>query len=149
MEAIKKARLMEAGSLEQFTRIWEGAVRATHHFLSEQDIEKLKPLVKEALGAVEHLYYFERDDDPLGFVGVEKDKMEMLFIDADVRGRGIGRQLATFAIQTFGVIYVDVNEQNPQAIGFYEHLGFERIGRSELDEQGNPFPLLHLQLKTQ
>jgi putative acetyltransferase len=41
---------------------------------------------------------------------------------------------------------VDVNEQNPQGVGFYRHMGFEQVGRSELDGQGNPFPLLHMRL---
>lgn len=42
---------------------------------------------------------------------------------------------------------MDVNEQNAQARGFYEHEGFEVIGRSETDEQGEPFPILHMRLK--
>lgn len=43
-------------------------------------------------------------------------------------------------------IYVDVNEQNEQAAGFYRHMGFVVKHRSALDEQGNPFPVLHLAL---
>jgi putative acetyltransferase len=39
---------------------------------------------------------------------------------------------------------VDVNEQNPEARGFYERLGFTVVARSELDGTGRPFPLLHL-----
>ena len=42
------------------------------------------------------------------------------------------------------VKYVDVNEQNPQAVGFYNHMGFKVFKKSELDEQGNPFPILHM-----
>jgi putative acetyltransferase len=39
---------------------------------------------------------------------------------------------------------VDVNEQNGAALGFYEALGFEVVDRSPVDEDGRPFPLLHL-----
>lgn len=39
-----------------------------------------------------------------------------------------------------------MNEQNPQASGFYRHYGFVITGRSPLDGQGNPFPLLHMKL---
>lgn len=42
---------------------------------------------------------------------------------------------------------MDVNEQNPQAVGFYKHMGFDTFKRSEFDEQGNPFPILHMKLK--
>ncbi|MNL49918.1 putative N-acetyltransferase YjaB [compost metagenome] len=70
----------------------------------------------------------------------------MLFVNPAARGRGIGKQLVTYAVQTLNVLYVDVNEQNPQAIGFYEHLGFRVFDRSERDEQGQPFPILHMKL---
>ena len=36
-----------------------------------------------------------------------------------------------------------MNEQNPQARGFYEHMGFQVYKRTELDEQGNPYPLIY------
>ncbi|MEG5438703.1 GNAT family N-acetyltransferase, partial [Enterobacter hormaechei] len=54
-----------------------------------------------------------------------------------------------YAIAEFGVNEVDVNEQNPQGVAFYRHMGFEQVGRSELDGQGNPFPLLHMRLSGQ
>jgi putative acetyltransferase len=38
----------------------------------------------------------------------------------------------------------DVNEQNGQAVGFYKRMGFTATGRSPLDGQGRPYPLLHL-----
>ncbi|HGJ5875650.1 MAG TPA: hypothetical protein ACHBX0_03620 [Arsenophonus sp.] len=41
---------------------------------------------------------------------------------------------------------VDVNEQNKQAIGFYQRHGFRVYDRSELNGQSNPFPLLHMWL---
>lgn len=39
---------------------------------------------------------------------------------------------------------VTVNEQNPKAVGFYEHLGFQTYKRTECDEEGNPYPLLYM-----
>lgn len=52
--------------------------------------------------------------------------------------------MTELAISQYGVRYVDVNEQNPQAIGFYEHIGFEVFERTEFDEQDNPFPILKM-----
>ena len=40
-----------------------------------------------------------------------------------------------------------LNEQNPQPVGFYEHLGFETYRRTDFDEEGNPYPLLYMKLK--
>jgi putative acetyltransferase len=70
----------------------------------------------------------------------------MLFIDPAYRGKSVGKFLTRYATEEIGARKVDVNEQNTQAIGFYEHLGFEIIGRSPFDGQGLPFPLLHLKM---
>lgn len=45
-----------------------------------------------------------------------------------------------------GAGLVDVNEQNPDAVGFYRRMGFEIVGRLPLDGQGRPFPVLHMRL---
>ncbi|WP_155550015.1 GNAT family N-acetyltransferase, partial [Cronobacter sakazakii] len=80
-----------------------------------------------------------------GFVGVLDEKIEMLFVEPQVFGRGIGKALLTFACEQQGARFVDVNEQNPSAIAFYEHMGFVHTGRSPLDGEGQPYPLLHMQ----
>lgn len=79
-----------------------------------------------------------------GFIGVSDTNIEMLFVSPDYFGQSIGKQLANFAIENLNASKVDVNEKNPQAIGFYEHIGFKKVGRSDLDGQGNPFPLIHM-----
>lgn len=70
----------------------------------------------------------------------------MLFIDPEFRGKGVGRVLTKFAVKDLKIEKVDVNEQNLRAVGFYEKLGFKLIGRSELDGQGKPYPILHLKI---
>lgn len=84
---------------------------------------------------------------PVAFMGIDTDKIEMLFVSPDCLGKGIGKELAELGIAQYGVQYVDVNEQNPQAAGFYRHIGFEVFERTELDEQGNPFPILKMRLR--
>lgn len=131
---------------QEMLDIWESAVRATHFFLTEQDIEGLRPLVYQGIRHVSHLLAYTGQEHYLGFIGVQEQKIEMLFVDPAVRGQGIGKQLVTYALHTLNVLYVDVNEQNPQALGFYEHLGFQVYDRSEWDEQGQPWPILHMKL---
>lgn len=131
----------------QLLSIWEAAVRQTHLFLEETDIMGLRPLVADGLRQIEHLIgWADERSQWRGFIGVQEDKIEMLFVDPAARGNGVGRQLVEHAIQAQRVRYVDVNEQNPQAVGFYVHMGFEVFSRSERDGQGNPFPLLHMRL---
>lgn len=130
-------------------QIWESSVRATHLFLSEKEIGNIRQYVPQALREVPHLIV-ARDDEgrPVGFAGVDGRKLEMLFVSAEHRGRGIGKQLLRRAVDSYSVNELAVNEQNPQAIGFYEHMGFQTCGRSETDEQGNPYPILYMKSRT-
>ena len=133
---------------QEVVELWEASVRATHHFLKEEDIEYFKPLILNTyLDAVE-LRCIKNDTGKLiGFLGVADQNLEMLFIHPDFRGIGIGKTLLKYSIDTMGVKKVDVNEQNGQALEFYQHCGFEVTKRSELDSSGKPYPILHMELK--
>lgn len=126
--------------------IWEAAVRATHHFLTEDDIQLFRPLVRDGyLPSAERLAVARAADGlARGFVGVDGHKVEMLFVDPAHHGTGAGKALLDHAIRQWDADTVDVNEQNPGAVGFYLHMGFEVESRSERDGLGKPFPLLHL-----
>ena len=113
--------------LHRLVAVWEESVRATHLFLSDDEIKRIKDYV------------------PVAFMGVEGDRLEMLFLSPAVRGMGLGRQLLERGIHHYGVRTVTVNEQNPQAVGFYEHMGFRTYQRTDHDEQGNPYPLLYME----
>ena len=128
------------------TDIWEASVRATHTFWTEVDIAALRQYVPDALRAVEHLTVLLDDNSQLaGFCGVDGRRLEMLFLHPDMIGKGAGRMLVQHVFDTYQVNAVCVNEQNPNAAAFYRRMGFVVLDhRTELDEQGRPFPLLYL-----
>ena len=127
--------------------IWEKSVRATHDFLPEENIKALKPLILEHYFDAVDLRVAKNDRDIIvGFIGVAESNVEMLFISPDSRNSGVGSLLLKNAIKQQSASKVDVNEQNLDAIGFYKHLGFRVFSRSPIDGQGNPFPLLHMEL---
>jgi len=126
--------------------IWERSVRATHDFISEEEINHLKPLILKEYFHQVLLHKYVQDGQIVGFIGTSSNNIEMLFIDPEFRGKGIGRVLTNFAVIELKIEKVDVNEQNLQAFRFYEKLGFKIIGRSELDGQGKPYPILHLKI---
>ena len=142
---------IEATSKEDYIlilEVWEASVRATHHFLKEEDIEFFKPLILNTyLDAVDLRVVKNRENRIVGFLGVADHNLEMLFIHPDFRGKGIGKALLEHAVKEMEVTKVDVNEQNDQAVGFYQYLGFKIYGRSEVDGLGKPYPLLHMKLK--
>lgn len=127
--------------------IWERSVRATHDFLAEQEIIILKSLILNEYFHQVLIHKFVQDGRILGFIGTSNDNIEMLFIEPEFRGKGIGKAFIEFALNELKIDQVDVNEQNTQAVGFYQKLGFEVLSRSELDHQGKPYPLLHLKFK--
>lgn len=125
--------------------VWENSVRATHLFLSDSEIQSLKKYVPQALNEVLHLLIAEDESGrPVAFMGVETGSLEMLFIAPEERGKGLGKRLIQYGIKNYSVEKLTVNEQNPQAKGFYEHMGFQVYKRTDLDEQGNPYPLLYM-----
>lgn len=131
--------------VDELTALWERSVRATHAFLDEEGIVRIKAYVPDALRGVPELVLAVNDtDSPLAFMGVAEGRLEMLFVDPEARGSGIGRALLEHGIERLGVAELTVNEQNPQAVGFYEHMGFSTYRRTDTDEQGDPYPLLYM-----
>ena len=132
---------------EKLLNIWETSVRATHLFLSNTEINKIKKYVPQALSEVKHLIVaVSNDDKPIAFMGVAAYHLEILFVAPEECKKGSGKKLLLHGTKNHGVNEVTVNEQNPQAIGFYEHMGFECYKRTDFDEEGNPYPLLYMKL---
>ncbi len=136
---------LAAAHYPEILEIWEASVRATHHFLSEEDISFYKPIIlKYALPATD-LYGIVRNNEICGFMGVSENKVEMLFLKPDKRGMGLGRRLLELALTKLKTYKIDVNEENPDALGFYQHLGYKVVSRDEFDGNGRPHPILHLE----
>lgn len=133
--------------LRELTEIWLRSVKSTHHFLTEQDIKKLYPLVSDALKNVPFLLTAKNENGKLlGFMGIEDNKLEMLFIHPDAQKQGLGKAMVSHAVNAYRIQFVDVNEANRDAFAFYRKIGFEPFARSEYDDLGNHFPLLHMKL---
>lgn len=130
--------------IAELTAPWEASVRATHTFLTPEGIAEIRGFVPQAFRAVAHLVVAERWGRVLGFAGVEGERLEMLFLLPELRGEGLGRALLTFVAETYSVNELTVNEDNHEAVGFYEHMGFKTYKRTDTDEEGRPYPLLYM-----
>lgn len=127
-------------------KVWEASVRATHHFLPDKEIHELKPLILNNYFDMVLLKCSKnKENEIMGFIGVAEHKIEMLFVSPHAQGQGIGSALCQYAMEHMQATKVDVNEQNPRAREFYEKMGFKVIRRSELDGQGKPYPILHME----
>lgn len=145
-------RPAHADEQETLHVLWERSVRATHHFLGNEDIVYYSSMVWEFLASDIEIWVAASDgtNTPLGFMGLDRDssgtgwKLEALFVDPAAARKGVGSQLVRHARQLKGELALDVNEQNPDAIAFYRRLGFTETGRSPVDGAGKPFPLIHM-----
>ena len=133
---------------QELIAIWEASVRATHHFLKEADILYFKPLILDKYFDAVHLTAAKDEKgNIMGFSGVAENNLEMLFVDPAHFGQGVGKELLHHAIKKFGITKVDVNEDNEQALGFYQKYGFKVVSRSEKDPTGKPYPILHMEME--
>ncbi len=143
-----KAKDRNLQLIDKLLEVWESSVRATHNFLSNEEILEIKKYVPEALSGISHLIIkTNEDENPIAFMGIENNKLEMLFIAPKYRGKGIGKKMLLYGIENYGVNDLAVNEDNPLAKGFYEHMGFKVYERHELDDQGKPYPVLYMRLE--
>lgn len=132
--------------LDELLDIWDASVRASHHFLAESDIMELRPQAEAALRHIEVLWVLYDSQNPVGFMGVQESKIEMLFLHPGYFRKGLGRILVEKAFSNLNVKYVDVNEQNPKAAGFYRRMGFKVFKRNDCDSDGRPFPILEMKI---
>ena len=139
---IRKSRETD---LRRLYEIWTEAVKATHHFLDNDAFSEIADLVKDKyLPSRVFDVYVNEDDIALGFMGATGNEVESLFIHPDHFGKGIGRTFINMMKEAHADVTLEVNEQNPQAVGFYKACGFDVIRRDPTDDHGRPFPILHM-----
>lgn len=130
----------------QILTIWEKSVLATHDFLTPTAFEEIKELVNSINFNDFQVFCLTNENLVLGFIGVADKKIEMLFLDPNYFGQGLGQRLLSFAVRELKADQLDVNEQNSKALKFYQKFGFETFERTDKDDQGRNYPLLRMKL---
>ena len=125
--------------------IWRTAVDATHGFLTRQDRAEIDAMVAEQfLPNAELWLVIGEGDYPVGFLIMDGEMIDALFVDPSFHGQGFGTALLDHALALSPNSTVDASEQATNALPFYLSRGFRVVGRSETDGQGRPYPLIHL-----
>ncbi|MCA5325637.1 acetyltransferase [Klebsiella pneumoniae] len=134
---------------DKLTAIWCRSVDATHDFLTKAYRKELEEMVRAFLPEAPLWVAVNTEDQPIAFMLLTGDHMDALFVDPDVRGCGVGKLLIVHALSLTPKLTTNVNEQNEQAVGFYQKMGFRVTGRSETDDLGQPYTLLNLMYEQQ
>lgn len=140
-------KIIKAGikDYSKIMEIWEASVKATHDFLKQEDFELFKNLIPNEFLPQLNVFVMEDEGIIPAFFAVSDDNLEMLFVDAESRGKGFGKFAVDYIINILKIYKVDVNKQNTEAVDFYLKQGYQRIGYSETDGMGKPYPLLYLE----
>lgn len=134
-----------SGDWPELAALWRRSVEATHDFLHSADLESIgAAMLRAYLPAMRELWLLERAGRAAGFWGGDALRVEMLFVDPPFFRQGVGTALLRHACTGKRRVELDVNEQNAGARAFYARLGFRVCGRSPVDNDGRPYPLLHL-----
>jgi putative acetyltransferase len=144
---MEKISTVSINEYDQIIELWESSVKATHDFLLEKDIVFYKNIINKYFDNI-NLYAARNNTGKIiAFMGTSEDNIEMLFVHPNEMGKGIGKFLINYAINELKIKKVDVNEQNKRARELYEKMGFCVVNRSAFDNEGFPYPILHMKLK--
>ena len=140
-----KVRRGTSTDLDRTLEIWRAAVDATHAFLSTQDRSDIDRMVEQQFLPNADLWIAEDGAGrAVGFLVMEGEMIDALFVDPAVHGRGYGTLLLDHALSLAPNARVDASEQASNALPFYLARGFRIVGRSPTDAEGRPYPLVHL-----
>lgn len=141
---IEKIEQLTDSLKDELIEVWEKAVRSSHHFLSEEDLDYYRPRVRDIYFDAVDLYLI-RNPHVAAFMGLSDEMEEMLFVLPTEQGKGYGSALLDYAFEEKQIRKIDVNEQNTEAYQFYIHRGYHAVARDETDADGKPFPIVHLE----
>ena len=141
---IEKIDLLTDSLKDELIAVWEKSVRSSHHFLAEEDLAYYRPRIRDIYFDAVDLYVI-RNPNVVAFMGLSEDMVEILFVLPSEKGQGYGSALLNFAFGEKYIRKIDVNEQNTEAYQFYINRGYQAIARDEVDADGKPYPIIHLE----
>ena len=125
-------REFQRDDINKVADIWLDTNIKAHNFIPAEYWKGNFKSVKEALSLAE-VYVYEHDTEIQGFIGLNDEYMEGIFVRDEMQSQGIGKLLLNFVKEKKTKLYLNVYQKNTRAIHFYQREGFE-IQREGLDE---------------
>ena len=125
-------RVLQKADIERVVDIWLDTNLKAHYFIPGQYWKDNIDLVKEMLPQAE-VYVYENDCQIEGFIGLNDEYVEGIFVSGEMQSQGLGKILLNYAKDKRNKLHLNVYQKNARAISFYKREGFE-IQHSGLDE---------------
>ena len=123
-------RGLQRNDINKVADIWLDTNIKAHDFIPAQYWKSNFKSVKEALLQAEVYVY---DTEIQGFIGINDEYVEGIFVSGEMQSQGIGKILLNYAKDKRNKLFLNVYQKNVRAISFYQREGFE-IQHSGLDE---------------
>lgn len=133
-------RKYEEKDLDIIMKIWQEENINAHNFISKKYWENNYEYVKSILPKAEILVY-TINENIVGFIGLNDNYIEGIFIKKDFQGKGIGTELLKYLMKEKEELSLRVYEKNSKAIKFYTNNSF-KIKTKELDKNTGEYEYL-------
>ncbi len=126
-------RRLKEDDISKVIEIWFDSNVEVHNFISNDFWVKNLQFVESALSQSE-VYISLHKNSISGFIGLNDDFIEGLFVDSKYRSKGIGKRLLDYVKLNHHILKLNVYVKNIRAVDFYKRNGFY-ISKSFIDEQ--------------
>lgn len=128
-------RKFENSDIDDIMQIWQNENIKAHNFISKEYWKNNYEYVKKLLPNSEIYVYIEQDKIK-GFIGINNNYIEGIFIDSDSQNKGIGTALLNKVKEEKMELLLNVYEKNIKAVKFYQKNGF-KIVKNTVDKETN------------
>lgn len=125
-------RKLQKIDINRVADIWLKTNLKAHYFIPEQYWTNNYEVVKEMLPQAE-VYVYEDDKIIQGFIGINDEYIEGIFVSDEMQSCGIGKMLLDYIKDKKDKLQLKVYQKNVRAMSFYQREGFT-IQSEEMDE---------------
>ena len=116
-------RKFEKNDINPVMQIWKNENIKAHKFISKEYWENNYNYVKEILPNAE-IYVYILNEGIVGFIGLNENYIESIFVDTSTQRHGVGTSLLNKAKENRNDLTLSVYKKNRNAINFYKKNGF-------------------------
>lgn len=125
-------RELQKADINKVSDIWLDTNVTAHSFISSQYWQNNFELVKELLLQAT-VYVYEQNQEIQGFIGLNDEYIEGIFVSNEMQSQGIGKILINYVKDKRKKLFLNVYQKNTRAISFYQREDF-KIRCSGIDD---------------